>query len=68
MSPVVYTATDVQSKATEPVSKEAPVKKEAPLDAAGLRRLIVAGMTKATRPAQPIIPQSKWTIIVSQPC
>jgi len=52
-------SSDNQSKATAPVTSGEPAKKEAPLDAAALKRLIVAGMTKATRPAQPIIPQSK---------
>lgn len=51
---------DAQSAATAPVSDAKPAaKKEEPLDAAALRRLIVAGMSKATRPAEPIVPQSE---------
>lgn len=48
--------TDNQSKAT--ASAGVVAEKEKPLDAAGLRRAILQGLSQASAPARPIIPHS----------
>ncbi|KAK6910836.1 hypothetical protein I203_104870 [Kwoniella mangroviensis CBS 8507] len=47
-----------ENKATSPKDGAAPAKKEEPLDGPALRRLILAGLSKATEPAKPVIDHS----------
>ncbi|WVW85436.1 hypothetical protein I302_107474 [Kwoniella bestiolae CBS 10118] len=47
-----------ENKATSPKDGAAPTKREEPLDGPALRRLILAGLSRATEPAKPVIDHS----------
>ncbi|WRT68576.1 uncharacterized protein IL334_005554 [Kwoniella shivajii] len=54
-----------ENKATQPTDGAAPAKKETPLDGPALRRLILAGLSKATEPSKPIIQHTQTSLPLS---